>query len=150
MSQAYKNLLTAFANEVGLNPVERFLETEELVIDDITVSLYFEGDDEVGEVVFFSLLGIPAEDRMAEVVRVALEANYLWAGTGGATLGISPDTSHVVIAARLPLDTLSAPALASLLDSFVDTASFWRRYVSGELKQADLAAVPHMDFAIRG
>ena len=151
MSQAYRNLLTEFANEIGLQPLDQFLETEEVVIDDVTVSLFFEGDEELGDVVFFSLLGKPSAERLPAVTRVLLEANYLWAGTGGATLGMSPDDGTVIIAARLPLDTLNGAALASLLDSFVDSASFWRRYVAGEITPGE--QVPNaleMNFAIRG
>ena len=151
MSQAYKNLLSEFANEIGLQPLEQFLETEEVVIDDITVSLYFEGDEDLGDVVFFSLLGKPSGERQPAVTRVLLEANYLWAGTGGATLGMSPEDGTVIMAARLPLDTLNGAALASILDAFVDSASYWRRYVSGELNPGE--PVPNaleMNFAIRG
>lgn len=151
MSQAYRNLLTEFAREVGLQPIEQFLETEEIVIDDLTVSLYFEGDEELGEVVFFSLLGEPSSERMSSVTRVLLEANYLWAGTGGATLGIRPDNGAVCIAARFPLDTLNGRALASLLESFVDSASFWRRYVAGEIGSGKPSPNGfEMNFAIRG
>lgn len=149
MSQAFTNLLTSFAQEVGLSAVDHFLQTKEIVIDGITVSLYFEGDDDLGEVVFFSLLGTPSDERMAGVVRVLLEANYLWVGTGGATLGISPENNKVIISARMPLDTLNGLALASLLDSFVDSASFWRRYVNGELKQEQVSGAD-LNFAIRG
>lgn len=149
MNQAYKNLLTTFANEVGLDP-EGFLRTEELVIDDITVSLYFEGDEEIGEVVAFSLLGTPADDRLREVTGVLLEANYMWAGTGGATLGMNPENNKVMIGVRLPLDGLTGESLATVLDAFVDTASFWRRFVAGELKQDQQPKAPNFDFAIRG
>jgi Tir chaperone protein (CesT) family len=132
MSLAYRHLLAALAHEVGLD-AEAFVQAEEIVIDDITVSLYFEGDEDLGEVVFFSLLGQPAPERAAEAAQVLLQANYLWLGTGGATLGLHPDSGQVLIAGRTPLEGLDGAALASLLDSFTDTASFWRRYLRGEI-----------------
>lgn len=150
MSHAYRQLLTDFAHAVGLEPVDHFLDSEEVVIDDVTISLYFEGDEALGDVVFFALLGAPGDARLNDVALVLLEANYLWAGTGGATLGLNAQTGQVALSGRMPLDTLDGDALASLLAAFADSASFWGRFVRGELPadQAQ-AAMPSMNFALR-
>lgn len=134
MNPAYPALLSAFANAVGLPDAEAFVRTEEVVVDDITVSLYYEGDENIGEVVCFSLLGKPDAANLAKVSQVLLEANYLWAGTGGATLGMSPEDQKVMCAVRLQIDGLTGESLASTIDAFVDTASFWKRWIAGEIE----------------
>ena len=139
MNPAYPALLSAFSTAVGLSEPELFLQTEELVIDEITVSFAYEGNDDIGEVVFFAQLGKPEASRLPEVAQVMMEANYLWVGTGGATLALSPKDQEVVCAARLPIDTLTGEALASVLDSFIDTATFWKRWLAGEINRPESA-----------
>lgn len=130
MSEIYFNLLHELAIFLGLSP-EELRGTEELVIDDLPVGLTFSGDDEIADLVFFADLGKPAPDRDASVHRVLLEANGLWAGTGGATLGLHSGSGNLLICARVPLEGTTAPGLAEVLDVFVDTAHFWQLYISG-------------------
>ncbi|MBY4599475.1 CesT family type III secretion system chaperone [bacterium BD-1] len=134
MNPAYPALLSAFADAVGLPDAGAFLKTEEVVVDDITVSIYYEGDESIGEVVCFSMLGKPDAADLPKVSQVLLEANYLWAGTGGATLGMSPEDQKIMCAVRLQIDGLTGESLASTIDAFVDTASFWKRWIAGEVE----------------
>lgn len=151
MNPAYTDLLTRLALSIGLPDAASFLQTEELVIDGIPVSLYYDGDDTIGEVVCFSMLGQPDAARLPQVAQVLLEANYLWAGTGGATLGLSPENQQVICAARFPIDTLTPEALASILDAFVDTASFWKRWIAGEIGgEPPRLSLHEAGFALRG
>lgn len=132
MNPAYTELLSDFARHAGLHEIDLFLQTEEIVVDDITVSMYYEGDETLGEIVLFSHLGkIQSNDE--QVLQVLMQANYLWAGTGGASLSLNPVDQQIACAVRLPVDTLHGEALASIIDSFVDTASFWKRWLAGEM-----------------
>ncbi|OZI43405.1 CesT family type III secretion system chaperone [Bordetella genomosp. 4] len=134
MASRYVDVLTAFAGEIGLPSTEQFLKTKELIVDGITISLFYEGDDRAGDVVMFSALGEISAERTTEILQVAMEANYLWAATGGATLGISSNT--LAMSLRVPLILLDAHSLANVVGGFTQTAMFWRRYVNGELDRA--------------
>jgi hypothetical protein len=55
----------------------------------------------------------------------ALEANFLWLGTTGATLAVEPSSGQLVLHRRLPLDGLDDPALISALEAFAAQAASW-------------------------
>lgn len=135
MTSRYVDLLTAFAGEIGLPSTEQFLKTKELIVDGITISLFHEGDDRTGDVVLFAALSEISAERTAEILQVAMEANYLWAATGGATLGVSGST--LAMSLRVPLILLDAHALANVVGGFMQTATFWRRYANGELDRVE-------------
>jgi len=60
-----------------------------------------------------------------DLVHHALEANFLWRGTGGATLAIEPGSGQLVLQARLALAGLQIPAFATALESFAEQAASW-------------------------
>ena len=136
MSAAYTELLQDLAPQLGLPPAS-FVDTQELVLDDLKIGFDFQPLDPnmptVGDVVFFSVLGRPAAEREAEVHRLLLQGNNLWAGTMGATLGVQQEGGAVVLAMRLPLEGLNAEHLLQVLDSYADTARFWAAAVAGKL-----------------
>lgn len=129
--QAYEDLLSAFAARVGLDP-RAFLKTQELVIEGLHIGLTYAGQGGAGDLLYFANLGAPAAGREAVVYKALLQANHMWAGTGGATLGVQMDTGNVVLAGQLDFRELGPEGLAGLLDAFAETAIFWRRFVAGE------------------
>lgn len=144
MSTHFLDLLTGFAGEIGLASVDQLLKTKEITIEDITISLLYEGDDQTGDVVLFSALGDIAPARTAEVLQFAMEANYLWAATGGATLGLSGNT--MAMSLRVPLSLLNPRALASVISAFTQNASFWHLYTTGQLERASVSDKPQAVF----
>ncbi len=145
--KTYIDLIEAFAAEVGLD-AQALANTQEVVIDGLPIGLSYEGNEEFGDILYFVEVGAPAEHRQAEVHQTLLKANYLWAGTGGATLGVHPDTGQVILAGRCEVEGVTASGLALLLDALTDTARFWKGYVADELPPPALAEQPA--FAIRG
>jgi len=137
----YQQLLANYARGVGLEPLDAFMTSQEIVIGGVTVGLMLDGDENGGDVVFFSNLGRPAPDAGGEKLHVLmLQANALWAGTGGCTLGLQPDTGAVLLSGRAPLALCDAAALASALDAFADVAVLWRNVVTGKTR-AELPAL---------
>ncbi len=129
MSQPYHALLTALAEEVGLEPAS-LLATEEIVIDELPIGLQLEGEGEQAEVLLCSLLAAPSADRWAEVVAALLHANHLWTGTGGATLGMLPIDNTVSLSVRRPLRDLDSEKLAVLLAKTADIGLAWQDYIA--------------------
>lgn len=117
------SLLTEFAASKSI-PADVLLKTQEISVNDVPVSLVFEGIGEFGDLVFYTPLGQVPEERAAQAHRSMLEANHLWAATGGATLGLLADGT-ATLCYRAPISLLNAEALADTLALFVGQAESW-------------------------
>lgn len=155
MNEIYINLLTEFAEEVGLEPVDLFLQTQQVVIDNIAVDVRLSGADVDGDppgedgeeaappdVLLCAALGSASPDRLPELAVELLAANHLWAGTGGCVLGLHPEDLRITIAYRAPLDRLDAQGLAYTVDNFVGVAAFWRDYIDARPTSSVAASYP--------
>ena len=150
MAQAFSSLLAAVAIEIGVS-AEALQRAQELVIDDHVIGLHLElnsprvedslgasnfveaqVDSAMASVMFFTLLGEPHPDRLAMVCSTLLAANCRWAGTAGGTLGLQQGSNQVVLCDQLPLLSLDGPSFAMVLNSFCDTAAFWKNFVAGD------------------
>ena len=132
MPESYQNLLTTLAQEIGLEAVS-LIATEEIIIDDLAIGLQLQGEGERAEVVLCSLLAAPEKDRWDEVARALMQANHLWTGISGATLGMLPEDDTVSLNVRRPLHALDAEKLAVLLAKTADLGLAWQDFiVSGQ------------------
>lgn len=136
MATVYESTLLDLANHIGLPSPELLPDTQELIIGDHAVGFAFDAHDVnepvAGDILFFCTLGNVAAEREVNLYRLLLEANNLWSGTGGATLGMQRDTGMITLSARLPLEGLEAPHFAEVLDAFADTADFWSGVLAGD------------------
>ena len=148
MPTAYIELLQDIAIQLGL-PQAPFVTTQEFLLGNLKIGFDFQPLDpnvpEVGDVVFFSVLGRPAPEREVEIHRLLLQGNNLWAGTGGATLGVQQEGGAVVLAMRLPLEGLSAEHLIQVLDNYADTARFWTAAVAGQVTATPTSTLAAID-----
>ncbi|MEJ7929102.1 CesT family type III secretion system chaperone [Ramlibacter sp. AN1015] len=87
MINAYNELIRTTAVRLELDP-DTLVATQGLLLGELAVGLLYEGDDEIGDIVYFCTLGRPDAHRETEVYAGLLEANTLWVGTGGATLAL--------------------------------------------------------------
>ena len=131
MRHSYDELLTTLAEEIGLD-APSLLATEEILIDNLPISLQLEGTDDKAEVLLCSLLGAVHADRWAQVSRTLLLANHGWTGTRGCTLGVVPDDDTVSLSMRRPLHSLNADKLAAMLGWVTDIGLAWKEYVAGD------------------
>ncbi|CAM3932061.1 Tir chaperone family protein [Bordetella tumbae] len=123
----YEHLLRNYAAIMGLEPVQWLLATQEIVINGITVSLMLDGDDDIGDIVFCTNLGVPDHSESLHVLM--LQANALWTGTGGCTLGLQYGTGAVLLAGRTPLPLCHAKGFADMIGAFVDIALRWKPFI---------------------
>ena len=133
MCQLYDNLLTTLAEEIGLDGPS-LLATEEVLIDNLPISLQLEGNGDKAQVLLCSLLGAVHADRWSEVSRTLLLANHNLLGTRGGTLGVVPDDDTVSLSLRRPLESLDADKLAALLGRVTDIGLAWKEYVAGDIR----------------
>lgn len=138
MSTPYRKLLTELAQHIGVD-APGLLAGQELNIDGLSIFLQPNAEEDAQEMVLCTVLGSLTEQRFAEVARTLLQANHLWVGTGGGTLGLSPAGDTVTWCARLPLQDLDAHTLAVLLGDFARLGLAWAQYL-----EADAGAAPEM------
>ncbi len=84
---------------------------------------------------------IPAEGREA-VLAAAMEANWLYQGTGGATLALDPAGGGLGLQKYTWLDRLDADAAFETLERFPATAALWRKTLSDFVAPSPAAEEP--------
>lgn len=84
-------------------------------------------------------LGEIPPDRRDALAVAALEGNFLYKGTGGATLAISPADMHLHLQKYNWLDRLDAEKAFNMLSRFADSAVLWKKLVRE-------ASAPREDF----
>ena len=146
MLPAYQALLRDFAVHVGLD-AGILVETQEVVLAGIAVGLAYEDDAHGADLLYFADVGGPSPERAPGVHKALLEANHFWAGTGGATLGLQPETGHVICCGSMAVPGAGGADLAQRLDAFADTLLFWQQYVADTLPRTQ--ALPP-DLALMG
>ena len=97
-----------------------------LEIDGETVVLQDAGElllvrAEVGE--------IPADGREG-ILASAMEANFLYQGTGGATLAVNPADGRLHLQKYNWMERLDADSVLAAIGNMADTAAAWRRVLA--------------------
>ena len=93
-------------------------------------------DDELDLLTFYCRLGMIAPDQVGTIYPLLLEANVLWAGTGGATLGVIPDDRSVVLAYQEKAAAIDGQRFEGLLNGLVDAAEFWMKLIEDRSREA--------------
>ena len=75
-------------------------------------------------------LGEVAPDSRERVLAAAMEANFLYQGTGGATLAVDPRDGHLHLQKYNWLDRIDMDKVLSGLTRFADTVKAWKGIVS--------------------
>ena len=98
-----------------------------LQIDDETVIVQ-QADDDL--VLLRADLGEIPPDRRDALASAALRGNFLYRGTGGATLAVNPADSHLHLQKYNWLGRLDADKALDMLSRFADTIVSWKKIVS--------------------
>lgn len=84
-------------------------------------------------------LGEPPPQDPAALFRAMLEANFLYGGTGGATLAVSPTDGHAHLQKYTWLERLDADGALLFVDRFAETASRWKTLLADYRPVAEAA-----------
>lgn len=129
---SYPELLKSYAHLIHLPSADEFLLNQEVEVRGVKIGLNLEGDMRTGDIVFFTDLGLPAPAvRRDKLMLLMLQANAMWAGTGGGTLGIQAGSSTILLCGRAPLQLCDAQALAAGLDAFSQISLLWAEIIKG-------------------
>ena len=132
-------LMSAFAEKLGIEGVEVKDGTCSLTIDDIPME-FTESPDGLA-VVGAAVIGEPPPEKREEFYAMLLRANTQLYGTQGIALGISPDTGEIILIGGLPFKGLELQEFCKDLDEFVSKAEEWREALENFRPAAEEAAV---------
>ena len=123
-----KNLGIELTDEGGATAVE---------VDGIPVVLHAANDDLL---LMHADLGEIAPDSRERVLAAAMEANFLYQGTGGSTLAVDSRDGHLHLQKYNWLDRLDAEKAAADIARFAETVNVWKRLVAETATSAPAAA----------
>ena len=113
-----KNLGVELVDEGGAAAVQ---------VDGNTVILQAADDDLV---LLHADLGEIVPENRDRVLAAAMEANFLYQGTGGATLAVDPRNGHLYLQKYNWLDRLDAEKAVTSLTRFADMVKLWKGLVA--------------------
>jgi hypothetical protein len=136
-----QQILGDFGKTIGLDDLE--LDAAGyccLMIDNnLVINIEFEEPD--ARLLLYAKVGRPGPDRAAALTAI-LEANYLGRGTGGATLGLEPESGSIVLSRDLAIAGMDVPGFSDALERFVNTAEVWSKRL-GEASASAPPSDPH-------
>ena len=115
-----------------------------LQIDGETVILQHADDDLV---LLRADLGEIPPDRRDALASAALGGNFLYRGTGGATLAVNPADSHLHLQKYNWLGRLDADKALDMLSRFADTVVSWKKIVREASAARDDITFPSQGFS---
>ena len=108
-----------------------------LLVDGNVVILQTAGDDLV---LVHADLGEMAPENRDRVLAAAMEANFLYQGTGGATLAVDPRNGHLYLQKYNWLDRLDVEKAVTGLTRFADMVKLWKGLVAETTAHAPVAS----------
>ncbi len=116
----FKTLIAALGAKLGVE-LDGTDSACGLAVDGVDVVLQDAGD----LLLVRADLGEPPPQDPAALLRAMLEANFLYGGTGGATLAISPSDGHAHLQKYTWFERLDADGALLFVDRFAETAARW-------------------------
>ena len=116
----FQNIIAALGGKLGVE-LDGADGACGLAVDGVDVVLQDAGD----WLLVHTDLGEPPPQDPAALHRAMLEANFLYGGTGGATLAVSPADGHAHLQKYTWLERLDAESALLFVDRFAETAARW-------------------------
>ncbi len=120
----FDNLLESLSKSIGI-AIEDAGGAAAIEIDGTTIIL-----QDAGNLLLLRAdLGEIQESGREHLIAAAMEANYLYQGTGGSTLAINPEDGHLHIQKYNWIERLDPETTFDMLERFADTINTWRKIV---------------------
>ena len=120
-SSVLNNLLREFGSAIGIPDLQLDEEYRcNMMFDEVPVSFELGDGDE--SMYIYSLLGQVPDDGLEPFYAELLHANYLFAESGGSTLGVDSKSGNVVLLREERLESMRLSTLESVAEQFVSVA----------------------------
>lgn len=123
--QVFTKLLADFGASAGIPGLAVDDEGYCILKLDEKIVLVMQYEHETESIVLYADLGKYPQAGEHAVFYDILQANCLWTGTGGATLGVNAGTNSVLMCYRLPARHLDTGIFEQTIESLANTAEFW-------------------------
>ncbi len=128
----FQELIKIFGERIGIPHLELHPQGIYSLRFDDRVTIDLEYNERQNMLLLSSLVGVLKENERGVFYRELLEANLMWAGTNGATIGVDPASLAVFICYQEQLKGISLKQFQQTIKQFSDTALFWnQRLVEG-------------------
>lgn len=124
----FKSLLADLGQQLGIPDLAAAEDDGHCALalpDDRVVVLEY--DDAIEAVTLFCELGTIERQHGEVVLLELLNANVLWSGTGGATLGVHQQTGQVTLGYRVPVKALDTERFLQTIEEFLNGIDHWRQ-----------------------
>jgi hypothetical protein len=147
--QRYSRLLSEICQEASIEDAAEVELSGQLTVGGVSVSLIHGEEVGMPGLLLYTELDRSLLEDETDLFRILLEANALWAGTSGATLGLSRRTQNVVLCQSVSYDGLDSKRLVPVLQRFALVASHWKEQVDaiGYGQRHSARAAPMLDTA---
>ena len=125
----YKELMAAFAENIGIEELPIVDGATSLDVDDMRVEVIH--DEKADGVLLGGIIGEPPPEGQGLFASMLLQANFLFQGTGGATIGQNPETKEYALMRTFALKDLDVDAFSDALGNFVNELERWRGLLAG-------------------
>ena len=122
----FKEFIESMGNALGMR-LENAGGACGLDVDDVTVILH-DADDLV--LLAAEIGPPPPEEGLETLFSTVLKANWLYRGTGGATLAINPEDGCIWLEKYNFLERLDGAKGVEMVTRFAETAKTWRELVA--------------------
>ena len=125
----YRELIDAFSAKCGVESPDAKDGVAVFEIDGMSVGFIHDPSEDAVMVV--AEIGEQNPDADEACSSALLKANYLFAGTGGATLCRNPETGAFAIMRSWPLASVDGDTFAAAVNDLLTTAEKWKAVVEG-------------------
>ena len=122
------NDLVAYLNSTMGTQLEVVDGVVSMGVDDMEISL-MEIMENSSVVLHAKIADRPAEANLEKLSEAMLAANYMFEGTGGATISYSSDEKAYYLSRYENIAILSGESFTQILERFVNTLEMWRKLV---------------------
>jgi len=132
----FQQLIKNLGERIGISNLEPHPQGLCSLRFDDRVTIDLEYNSEQDALLLSSLVGVLKKQESKEVYDELLEANLLWGGTNGATIGVDPASLAVFLCYQEQLKGISLEQFEQRIKKFSDTALFWnQRLAEGPKKK---------------
>ena len=132
----FQQLIKKFGENIGIPNLEPHPQGLCSLRFDDRVTIDIEYSEEQDALLLSSLVGVLKSQETKQFYDELLEANLLWGGTSGATIGVDPASLAVFLCYQEHLKGISLEEFQQSVKRFSDTALFWnQRLAEGPRKK---------------
>lgn len=133
----FQKLIKIFGERIGVCCIEPHPQGLYSLRFDDRVTIDLEYNEVHDALLLSSLVGVLKPQESNSFYTELLEANLLWGGTNGATIGVDPASLAVFLCYQDRLKGVSLEQFEQTMKNFSDTALFWNQRLAEGIKESN-------------